>query len=118
MNVYNVQEHTSSHGEHAHLWAWKLDLHQSLYLPLGCIHKRERERVGSGQKRDRGRERMGIKGCLGQNVLIPNQHQRELLRDFTLFPFRDEDHCPSVTQQNGSRGQLLSGAEEEISVYC
>lgn len=54
-------------------------------------------------KKDWERERVGIKGCLGQNVLIPNQHQRELLWDFTLFPFWDEDHCPSVTQQNGSR---------------
>lgn len=60
---------------------------------------------------------MGIKGCSGQNVLIPNHHQRELLRDFALFPFWDEDHSPSVTQQNGSRDQLLSGVEEEISVY-
>ncbi len=59
----------------------------------------------------------GIKGCLGQNVLIPNQHHRELLRDFTLFLFRDEGRCPSVTQQDGSRDQLLSGVEQEISVY-
>lgn len=57
-----------------------------------------------------------IKGCLGQNVLIPNQHHRELLRDFTLFPFWNEDYSPSVTQENVSRDQLLSGVEQEISV--
>lgn len=38
---------------------------------------------------ERGRA-VGIKGCLGQNVLIPNQHHRDSLRDFTLFLFWDE----------------------------
>lgn len=66
---------------------------------------------------EKGRVGWGIKGCLGQNVLIPNQHHRELLRDFTLFLFWDEDRCPSVTLQGGSRDQLLSGVEQDISVY-
>lgn len=48
----------------------------------------QQEREGwEWPKKETGKEGVGIQGCLGQNVLIPNQHHRELCRDFTLFPF-------------------------------